>query len=156
MRARWSAAAAALAACAFLFGAARLSGQAAGSQSKGKGKNVDGPGGVIAVNGVRDENLPPPPKGPAPRMIDGKPDFSGVWLIGNYAFGNMGGPLPLQPWAQKVLEDRRAVRGKDDPEAKCLPAGVPRLTPYPIKFVHSPKLLVMLFEGNVHSYRQVF
>jgi len=125
-------------------------------KSNAKGKNLGGPGGVIAVNGVRDENLPPPPEGPAPRFYDGKPDLSGVWLSGNYSFSNMGGPLPLQPWAQKVMEDRRATQGRDDPEAKCLPAGVPRITPYPFKIIQAPKVIAMLFEGNVHSYRQFF
>lgn len=131
---------------------------AAQSEKSGKSANkgLGSPGGVIAVNGVRDENLPKPPEGPTPRMPDGKPDLSGVWLIGNYAFGNMGGPLPLQPWAQKVMAERRATHGKDDPEAKCLPGGVPRITPYPMKLVQTPKLVVMLFEGNVHSYRQFF
>src|SRR5437773_89620 len=59
-----------------------------------KGKDLGGPGGVIAVNGVRNENLPPPPEGPAPRFYDGKPDLPGVWLSGNYSFSNMGGALP--------------------------------------------------------------
>ena len=127
-----------------------------GAAKGGKGKGKDGPGGVIAVNGVRDENLPPPPAGPTPRMPDGKPDFSGVWLSGNYSFSNTGGPYPLQPWAQKLANERRATQGKDDPEAKCLPAGVPRITPYPMKLVQTPKLVVMLFEGNVHNYRQFF
>jgi hypothetical protein len=129
---------------------------AGGAKASEKGKAFDGPGGVIAVNGVRDENLPPPPKGPAPRTPDGKPDLSGVWLSGNYSFASMGGALPLQPWAQKVMEERARNQSKDDPEAKCLPAGVPRITPYPMKIVQTPTLIVMLFEGNVHSYRQFF
>ena len=60
----------------------------------------------------------------------------------------------MQPWAQKVMQDRQATQGREDPEAKCLPAGVPRITPYPFKIVQSPEVIVMLFEGNVHSYRQ--
>ena len=129
---------------------------AAQSTEKGsvKGKNLGGPGGVIALNGVRDENLPPPPVGPTPREADGKPNLSGVWLSGNYSFANMGGPLPLQPWAQKLMQDRQATQGREDPEAKCLPAGVPRITPYPFKIVQSPEVIVMLLEGNVHSFRQ--
>jgi hypothetical protein len=128
------------------------------SAAKGnsKGKNPDGPGGVIAVNGVRDENLPTPPAGSAPRAANGKPSLSGVWLSGNYNFANMGGALPLQPWAQKLMEERQATQSRDDPEAKCLPAGVPRITPYPFKIVQTPEVIVMLFEGNVHSFRQFF
>ena len=45
---------------------------------------------------------------------------------------------------------------KDDPEANCLPTGVPRLAPYPWKIVQTPTLVVFLFEGNIHSYRQIF
>ena len=45
---------------------------------------------------------------------------------------------------------------KDDPEANCLPAGVPRMAPYPWKIVQTPKLVVFLYEGNIHTYRQVF
>jgi hypothetical protein len=122
-------------------------------EGQGKGKVLDGPGGVIAVNGVRDENLPPPPEGPTPRAPDGKPDLSGVWLNGNYSFSDMGGPLPLQPWAKELEDKRRADLGKDDPEAKCLPTGVPRITPYPMQIVQSPNVIVMLFEGPLHTYR---
>jgi hypothetical protein len=119
-------------------------------------KDLGGPGGVIAVNGVRDENLPTPPVGPTPRTSDGKPDLSGVWLNGNYSFSNMGGPLPLQPWAQELEAKRRATQGKDDPEARCLPTGVPRITPYPMQIVQSPTVVVMLFEGPVHTYRTFY
>src|SRR6202167_2892626 len=45
---------------------------------------------------------------------------------------------------------------KDDPEANCLPAGVPRMAPYPWKIVQTPSLIVFLYEGNIHTYRQVF
>jgi hypothetical protein len=135
---------------------AAQSGAGKAADTKAPARDLGGPGGVIAVNGVRDENLPAPPAGPAPRTPDGKPDLSGVWLSGNYSFSNMGGPLPLQPWAQKVMEERRATQGKDDPEAKCLPSGVPRITPYPFQIVQSPKVVAMLFEGNVHSYRLMY
>jgi hypothetical protein len=96
----------------------------------------------------------PIPGGPTPRMPDGKPNLSGVWNSPN--FGSLGGPLPLQPWAQKLADDRRKTGELDDPEAKCLPSGVPRISPYPMKIVQTSDLVVMLFEGNVHSYRQFF
>ncbi|HEY2844937.1 MAG TPA: hypothetical protein VGJ09_14850 [Bryobacteraceae bacterium] len=153
---RWMVAAAAIALVAALAPIATQAQDGAAKGGKGKAKGKDGPGGVIAVNGVRDENLPAPPVGPTPRMPDGKPDLSGVWLSGNYSFSNTGGPLPLQPWAQQLANERRATQGREDPEAKCLPAGVPRITPYPMKLVQTPKLVVMLIEANVHNYRQFF
>jgi hypothetical protein len=94
------------------------------------------------------------PTGPAPRMPDGKPDLSGVWSPG-LSFGTLG-QVPLQPWADALYKERRANLSKDDPEGNCLPAGVPRLSPFPQKFVQTPTLVVVLDEGNVHSYRQFF
>ena len=110
-----------------------------------------GPGGPGKGGGKGKES---PKLGPAPRMPDGKADLSGVWSPANFA--NTGGPYPLQPWAQEVLNQRRATQSKDDPEGYCLPAGVPRISPFPQKTVQTPTLLVILDEGNVHSYRQVF
>lgn len=50
---------------------------------------------------------------------------------------------------------------KDDPEANCLPTGVPRMNPYPWRIVQSStdkpeSHIFILFEGNIHSYRQIF
>jgi hypothetical protein len=94
------------------------------------------------------------PEGPTPHMPDGKVDLSGVYTPGN-SFMQMG-QVSLQPWAQEVYKQRRDTLSKDDPEGNCLPAGVPRISPFPQKFVQTPTLLVILDEGNIHSYRQVF
>ena len=96
----------------------------------------------------------PPPAGPTPRMPGGKPDLSGVWNPG-LSFANMGQP-PMTTWAQAIYKERRASLSKDDPEGRCLPAGVPRISPFPQKFVQTPTLVVILDEGNTHSYRQLF
>jgi hypothetical protein len=103
------------------------------------------------------------PEGPAPRLPDGTPDLSGVWVgggpVGNIADGLMPGEeLVLLPAAKALMEKRMAA---DDPEALCLPTGVPRIAPYPWRIVQTPAFgkathLFFLFEGNIHSYRQIF
>ena len=99
------------------------------------------------------------PKGPAPRTSSGKPDLSGVWSPDRSFIYNIetalkkGEKLPLQPWAEKLAATRMS---KDDPEANCLPTGVPRMAPYPWRIVQTPTHIFFLFEGNIHSYRQIF
>ena len=99
------------------------------------------------------------PKGPAPRTTSGKPDLSGVWSPDRAFIYNIetalkkGEKLPIQPWAEKLAAQRMS---KDDPEANCLPTGVPRMAPYPWRIVQTPTHIFFLFEGNIHSYRQIF
>jgi hypothetical protein len=103
------------------------------------------------------------PNGPTPRLPDGSVDLSGVWQgggpIGDLAQGLAPGEtIPLLPEAKKLMESRQSA---DDPEANCLPTGVPRVAPYPWRIVQTPPYkkathLYFLFEGNIHSYRQIF
>jgi hypothetical protein len=84
--------------------------------------------------------------------------MSGLWNGGGSS-GDIatalprGETLPLLPEAAKILASRLA---KDDPEANCLPTGVPRTAPYPWRWVQTPTHIFFLFEGNIHSYRQIF
>ncbi|HEY2844495.1 MAG TPA: hypothetical protein VGJ09_12630 [Bryobacteraceae bacterium] len=119
----------------------------------GKGK-LGGPGGYIEGKSNTPVD-PPPPVGPTPHMADGKVNFSGVWLPGTFGFASLG-QVSLQPWAEALYKQRRDSQGKDDPEAHCLPTGVPRLSPYPYKILQTPGEVAILFEGNIHSFREIF
>src|SRR5204863_4561740 len=61
-----------------------------------------------------------------------------------------------QPWAKKIYDERKANKGKDDPERFCLPDGAVRINPLPYKIVQRPETVVLLWEGNTHSYRRFF
>jgi hypothetical protein len=96
--------------------------------------------------------------GPTPHFKDGTVDLSGVWNgggpIGDIKQGlPKGEEVPMLPSAEKIFKARES---KDDPEANCLPTGVPRIAPYPWRIVQTPTHVFILFEGNIHSFRQIF
>jgi hypothetical protein len=94
-----------------------------------------------------------PPAGPTPRLPNGKPDLSGVWLPSADLEPDVP---PLQEWAAKVAKEH-ASRPGDDPRAQCLPTGVVRTNALDLaKFVHTPNLLLIVLEGSVPGMRQVF
>ncbi len=107
---------------------------------------------------------PPPPTSQAPRLPDGTIDVSdGIWIGGgaNASLTQVlkkGEELPLLPSARALMASRKET---DDPYLWCLPNGVLRATPYPWRFVpnythRKPTHMFILYEGNIHSYRQIF
>jgi hypothetical protein len=103
---------------------------------------------------------------PAPKTPEGRPDLSGIWLADQW---NPAGrrPVtapaarpqapPMLPWAEKVFAERRANLGKDNPEVRCMPQGIPYAStlPYPFEIVNAPGKVLVLYE--MYSLRrQIF
>jgi hypothetical protein len=106
-----------------------------------------------AVPPVRAPKAPTPPSGPTPRAENGKVDLSGVWVP---VSTRLPSDPSYQPWAKKLYEERKASKGKDDPEKVCLPDGAVRINSLPYKIVQRADTVALLWEGNTHSYRRFF
>ncbi|MBZ5675668.1 MAG: hypothetical protein LAP61_15615 [Acidobacteriia bacterium] len=89
-----------------------------------------------------------------PLTPDGRGDFAGVWVVSGST--NLPADPPYRPEALKLWQERKANLKKDDPATYCLPNGVVRVTSLPYKIVQTPQLVVILSEGNTHSFRRIF
>jgi hypothetical protein len=112
---------------------------------------------------------------PIPRTADGKPDLSGVWIATGamlLLFGEEAvkaireadaasgrpaprrEPPPYKPEAETKRQYYVSRKGIDDPMARCLISGVPRITarPLPFQIVQLPGQVIILYEVH-HAFR---
>ena len=91
----------------------RSGGAANGPAGRGRGRN------------------PGPPPGPAPRNAEGRvllggatPKDKGVWLPGGGGGQTVQSrePIPFQPWAKALLDDR--AKNQLEPHTRCKPSGL--------------------------------
>jgi hypothetical protein len=98
-----------------------------------------------------------PPKGPIARLPGGQPDLSDVaWLADDGNFREHD--HLLLPSAKAIMAKRDVTQ---DPHNYCMPDVVPRTTPFPFRifmnYTHkAPTHMVIVYEGNIHSFRQIF
>jgi hypothetical protein len=118
---------------------------------------------------VRTPGVPRLPNGepnltaPTPRTADGKSDLSGIWepngikYLINIAADLKPEDVPFKPEGQALYKMRRENFGKDDPDSRCLPSGMPRKDAItsPYKILQSPGLILFLYESRT-TFRQIF
>jgi hypothetical protein len=95
------------------------------------------------------------PAGPAPRLPDGKPDMTGVWVTAGYK--DTGLERLERLYTPAARKQQEALGEPDDPLFRCLPYGVPRSilsSPWPFQLVQRPGMLVVLTE-YYHAFRLV-
>jgi hypothetical protein len=119
---------------------------------------------------------------PAPRLPNGRPDFTGTWESRVGPSGRLGGPflpsltpdappvatfvdagrnvkggLPYTPWADQLRKQRMARFSQDNPDAQCLPMGFLQTHTHsqPRRIVHTKDDLIVMYEAN-QGLRQIF
>lgn len=81
-------------------------------------------------------------------------DLSGVWVVKGGT--DIAAAPAYTPAFQKTWDANKKTLKQSDPATYCLPNGAVRVTNLPYKIVQTDKLVVILSEGNTHSFRRVF
>jgi hypothetical protein len=118
---------------------------------------------------LKDDNVPrnadgkPNLTAPAPHRADGKPDLTGIWnpeppMLRDVTKNLKPDEVQMQPAAEALFNRRKTGSlSATDPDANCLPQGVPKIdaTPAPFKILQEPNVIVFLLEA-FDQFRQVF
>jgi len=101
---------------------------------------------------------------PAPRLASGRIDLQGIWVpddvsyLRDLARDMDPEDVPYQPWAKALFDQRRdGSHSREDPDANCLPQGVPKVNfaPNPWKIIETPISMVIIYETFTY-WRQIF
>jgi hypothetical protein len=99
------------------------------------------------------------------RRAKSTPDISGPWVGGGSNAdierdgGLKEGEFPLLPWARALRDARKE---EDEPYLYCTPMGIPRVNPYPWRFVQAASargvthIFVIHENGDASARRQIF
>ncbi len=101
------------------------------------------------------------PKAPAPRLPNGKPDFSGLWARPGVqditrSFENPNGmmnkgepnPLPFTPWGQAQWDNYNPPK-YGDYAGSCMPFGwIRSFTPHPMQIIQNNEYITFEFEQS--------
>ena len=112
-------------------------------------KNIPTDGVPRGADGRPDMNAP------TPRTASGKPDLSGIYQPNYRYFQNLAADIgidnvPMTPEARKIHAARATgLLGYEEPDAHCLPQGVPKINsaPVPFRIVQTEKLVVVIYEA---------
>jgi len=92
---------------------------------------------------------------PAPRTPSGRVDLSGIYFPNMKYFRNLAADIglenvPMTDEARAIHTERfTGLLGYEEPDAHCLPQGVPKINmaPVPFKIVQTEKLVVLVYDS---------
>ena len=103
-----------------------------------------GRGGDVNFADVPVAPFPPDPK---------SPPLATFFELGQ----NIPGGLPFTPWAADIRKARVATDDKDNPDANCMPMGIPQfhMQPQPRRIYQFPKEILIEYEAN-YGLRHIY